>query len=135
MGCSLFRYSSSKIFIIPLFLLENFRYSIIPAQKFSLFHYFSRKSTNYHEMPVERRNHIPFFFWGGGGGAFNRTCTSVMLTRSEKSVIFYNVFCYFILKKPNVQSFSLLVGSPRGNLRDVRSRSTAQASESAVRSH
>ena len=30
---------NNGVFIIPLFLLKNFRYSIIPAQKFSLFHY------------------------------------------------------------------------------------------------
>ena len=33
MGCSLFRYSCSKIFVIPLFLLKNFHYSIIPPKK------------------------------------------------------------------------------------------------------
>ena len=70
--------------------------------------------TNYYEMPVELRIHIPFFFFG----PFNRTCTSVMLTRSEQAVIFY-VFYYFILQKPNLQSFSFLVRSRRGNLRDV----------------
>ena len=43
MGCSLFRYSCSKIFVIPLFLLKNFRYSIIPAQKAQLFHYSKNK--------------------------------------------------------------------------------------------
>ena len=42
-----------------------------------------------------------------------------MLTRSEHAVIFYNDFYYFILQKPNVQSFSLLVRPRRGNLRDV----------------
>ena len=30
---------NNGVFIIPLFLLKNFRYSIIPAQKVSLFHY------------------------------------------------------------------------------------------------
>ena len=34
-----------KSFVIPLFLLKNFRYSIIPAQTFSLLHYSSQKST------------------------------------------------------------------------------------------
>ena len=33
MGCSLFRYSCSKIFVIPLFLLKNFHYSIISPEK------------------------------------------------------------------------------------------------------
>ena len=67
-------------------------------------------------------------------GLFNRTCTSVMLTRSEQAPIFYNVFYYFILQKPDLQSFSLLVRSLRGNLRDIRSCSTPQA-RSVVRSH
>ena len=43
MGCSLFRYSCSKTFVIPLFLIKNFRYSIIPARKFSSFYYSSIK--------------------------------------------------------------------------------------------
>ena len=51
MRCSLFRYSCSKIFVIALFLLKKFRYSIIPAQKFSLFHYSSQKNTHYSIIP------------------------------------------------------------------------------------
>ena len=59
--------------------------------------------TNYHEMPVELRIHIPFFFFG----PFNRTCRSIMLRRREEAVISYNVFYYFIFQKPNLESFSL----------------------------
>ena len=59
-GCSLFRYSCSKIFVIPLFLLKNFRYSIIPAQKYSLFHYSSPKSTHYSIIP---RTKLPLFLF------------------------------------------------------------------------
>ena len=46
------------VFIIPLFLFNNFRSSIIPAQKFSLFHYSSQKSTHYSNIP---RTKFPLF--------------------------------------------------------------------------
>ena len=39
---------NNGVFIIPLFLLKNFRYSIIPAQKVSLFHYFCSKISLFH---------------------------------------------------------------------------------------
>ena len=39
----LFRHSCSKIFVIPLFLLKKFLYSIIPPKKHTLFHYSKKK--------------------------------------------------------------------------------------------
>ena len=60
MECSLFCYSCSKLFIIPLFLLKNFRDSIIPAQTFSLFHFSSQKSTHYSINP---RTKFPLFLF------------------------------------------------------------------------
>ena len=51
---------NNGVSIIPLFLLKNFRYSIIPAQKFSLFHYSSQKSTHYSITP---RTKFPLFLF------------------------------------------------------------------------
>ena len=45
-----------------------------------------------------------------------------------------SLFQNFAKAEPTL-SFSLLIRARRGNLRDVRSRLTAQASESVVRSH
>ena len=50
MGCLLFRYSCSKIFVIPLFLLKNFHYSIIPP----------KNSTHYSIIP---RTKFPLFLF------------------------------------------------------------------------
>ena len=47
MGCSLFRYSCSKIFVIPLFLLKNFHYSIIPPKKAHIIPLFQEQNFRY----------------------------------------------------------------------------------------
>ena len=61
---------NNGVVIIPSFLLKNFRYSFIPAQKFSLFHYscskiffiplFLAKSTHYSIIP---RTKFPLFLF------------------------------------------------------------------------
>ena len=48
---------NNGVFIIPLFLLKNFRYSNIPAQTFSLFHY---SCSNIFVIPLFLLKHFPY---------------------------------------------------------------------------
>ena len=62
---------NNGVFIIPLFLLKNFRYSIISAQKCSLFQYscsnifviplFLLKNFHYSFIPLKKAHTIPLF--------------------------------------------------------------------------
>ena len=47
MWCSLFRYSCSKIFVIPLLLLKKFHHSIIPLKKAHIIPLFQEQNFRY----------------------------------------------------------------------------------------
>ena len=89
--------------------------------------------TNYHEMAVKRRIRIPFFFFWPIQK--NMHISYINEKRTSCNILQrLSLFQNFARAEPTL-SFSHFIRSRRGNLRDVRSRSTAQASESVVRSH